>query len=221
MVKIKLLIFDANGVLYRKNKFAYIQKIKEFFDKHGISFERASKEWNKLKAKAAEGKLKYENAIKLWLSKLGKPELFELWFRFEDEISNKVIRLFSGVPKILKMLKSKYKLAVLSDDIRSVQLKTNELKKLKIARYFDAVFTSNQIGYVKPRLQAYQKVLEHFGVDAKETVFVGHDYAEIEGAKKANMLTIGIKTRNAHIAINSLKELPKALEELESLQEFS
>ena len=221
MVEIKLIIFDANGVLYRKNKFAYVEKLKEFFASHGISFEHATKEWEKLKNLAINGKIKYENAIKQWLEKLGKPSLFELWFKFEDEISLRVMRLFSGVPKTLQTLKQKYKLAVLSDDIRSVERKIKELKKLKIANYFDAIFTSNYLGTIKPNPEAYKKVLKHFKVKPREAVFVGHDFEEIEGAKKANMLTIGIKARNAHITINSIKELPKALEQLELLQEFS
>jgi len=64
---------------------------------------------------------------------------------------------------------------------------------LKKGKHYDKLFLSHLIGYEKPHPKAYIKVLEYFKVKPEETLFVGHDREEIEGAKKVGIKTISWK----------------------------
>lgn len=62
------------------------------------------------------------------------------------------------------------------------------LEREGIARFFDAVVVSDQVGWRKPRSIIFEVALARLGVSARETLFVG-DRADIDvlGAKRAGL----------------------------------
>lgn len=67
------------------------------------------------------------------------------------------------------------------------------LAKIGITRNFDGVFTSQDGNFVmKSHLEAYAKMLGHFGLEAGQSVFIDDNSHNIANAEKAGMKTIFI-----------------------------
>jgi putative hydrolase of the HAD superfamily len=167
------------------------------FKKFGVSFKEQEKLWLKLYPKISSGKISLREANKIVYKKLGIPvSKVDEWLRKDKEINLKHIKLLKGVKKTLLKIKSKgIKIAILSDTVHPLRWRLELFKKLglKKGKHYDKLFLSHLIGYEKPHPKAYIKVLEYFKVKPEETLFVGHDREEIEGAKKVGIKTISWK----------------------------
>jgi FMN phosphatase YigB (HAD superfamily) len=78
---IKLIIFDAGGVLYTGSEKIVDEAVKKFLEKHGIYDLRKSKEvWSGLEKLAFVGKISAKEAHKRWLEGVGlSKDLIEEW----------------------------------------------------------------------------------------------------------------------------------------------
>lgn len=126
------------------------------------------------------------------------------------------------VPTVLKQLRRKYKLGLISNFAYPPGV-TTTLKRFNLAKFFDVILISGDVGWRKPNQRIFQKALESLRVDASETVFVGDSVLfDIEGPKKVGMKTVLIRksstgekeTGNPDAVINELDELPTVLENL-------
>jgi len=100
--------------------------------------------------------------------------------------------------------------ALLSDTVHSLATKLELLRRLGLKKdeHYDEVFLSNSMGYAKPHPRAYEIVLSRFKAKPHETLFVGHDEDEIEGAKRLGIRTISFKgCRGADFYIEDLREV--------------
>jgi putative hydrolase of the HAD superfamily len=125
----------------------------------------------------------------------------------------------------LKQLKSenKYKIGLVSNFAHPNALRRT-LEKFDIAKYFDTLTISGEIGWRKPSPKIFRKALKALNTKASETVFVGDSpHHDIEGAKKSGMKTVLLKktsinedeeTGNPDKHISDLRELPKILLEM-------
>jgi len=192
---IKLIIFDGGEILYTAKKVMKIfeKEYDKFLRNFGVSFKEQEKIWLKVYPKISSGRISLREANKIVYKKLGIPvSKVDEWLRKDKEINLKHIKLLKDVKKTLLKIKSKgIKIAILSDTVHPLRWRLELFKKLglKKGKHYDKLFLSNLIGYEKPHPKAYIKVLEYFKVKPEETLFVGHDRKEIEGAKK-----VGIKT---------------------------
>ncbi|MBN1410450.1 MAG: HAD family hydrolase [Spirochaetales bacterium] len=110
-----------------------------------------------------------------------KTVVYDDWFkRFSG------VKPFKGLPPILHALKKMdYKLAVVSD--YPVEEK---LRHLGLADIWDAAFSSESTGYLKPNPEPFAEILKIFSINPTELLYVGDNYYyDIVGAKK-----LGIKT---------------------------
>ncbi len=99
--------------------------------------------------------------------------------------------LFEGVAETLAGLKKRgLKLAVLSDTESREPGVRRRLTELDVAHHFDAVVTSRDIGHVKPQPQAFEATLLRLGTTAAETLFVGHDEDELQGAMRVGLTAV-------------------------------
>jgi HAD superfamily hydrolase (TIGR01509 family) len=192
---IKLIIFDGGEILYTAKRVMKIfeKEYDKFLRNFGVSFKEQEKIWLKVYPKISSGRISLREANKIVYKKLGIPvSKVDEWLRKDKEINLKHIKLLKDVKKTLLKIKSKgIKIAILSDTVHPLKWRLELLKKLGLekGKHYDKLFLSNLIGYEKPHSKAYIKVLEYFKVKPEETLFVGHDREEIEGAKK-----VGIKT---------------------------
>lgn len=84
--------------------------------------------------------------------------------------------LFPGVAETLAELHHRgIKLAVLSDTESREARVRERLSAMGIERFFDAVVTSVDIGFVKPMPEAFAAALGRIGIAKQDAAFVGHD----------------------------------------------
>ena len=101
--------------------------------------------------------------------------------------------------ELLKQLKrsQKYKLFILSNwDSHSFKILKEE--NPNIFDLFDDVMVSGEVGLLKPNPVIYNKALEKFSIEAKNTLFIDDERTNIISAKKVGIKAIQIK-KNYHI----------------------
>jgi len=126
------------------------------------------------------------------------------------------------VPAVLEQLRHKYKLGVISNFALPPGVKKT-LEQFDLAKFFDVILISGEVGWRKPSPRIFQKALESLKVGASETVFVGDSpLLDIEGARRVGMKTVLVRksatekkeTGNPDAVITELDELPVILENL-------
>jgi len=129
------------------------------------------------------------------------------------------------VPLVLRTLIKKFKLGVVSNFGHSPTVRKT-LERFDLARFFDAIVVSADVGWRKPSPKIFQKALQALRVSASESVFVGDELDhDIEGAQNVGMRTVLLKKPSTmetkhkvepDATICEFKELPRALESLEA-----
>ncbi len=138
------------------------------------------------------------------------------------EARTSFVKAFYKVPEVLRELKTKYPLGIVSNTSSS-EVTFQVLSKFKIMHLFDTIVTSADFGVRKPYPGIFLHALKELRIkNIHSTVFVGdlpiHD---IKGAKNVGMKTILVSgnriqrdVKGSDIAIKEVKDLPKALEHL-------
>jgi HAD superfamily hydrolase (TIGR01662 family) len=102
------------------------------------------------------------------------------------------LKLFPKVKSTVKLLASKYTLAILSNTEQSRGLHVRRaLKRLKISTYFDTILTSVDAGYRKPDPRIFYQLLQMTSTCPSRAIMIGNDIeADILGAKSAGIRTV-------------------------------
>jgi len=131
---------------------------------------------------------------------------------------------------VLTELKNRgYKLGVITNTVTSREEHVRmALRRTGIEKYFDVIVTSVDVGFGKPDEKIFLTALKMVNVKPEEAVMVGNRIsADIAGGNRIGMKTILYKWNQRYMneitspeeqpthTINSLKELPKILSELE------
>lgn len=197
---IKNIIFDIGKVLvdYEPNKVSEYLGFDEktmaeinkamFGNELWKEFDRSALSDEKLLTAFIANNPKYENEIKLAFENVGE-----------------AIEVFNYADSWLCELKERgYKLYVLSNYAKKTYEKTYE--KLKFLHFFDGKVFSFDCKYIKPEEDIYQELLNRYGLEAGECVFIDDRPENIDAAEK-----IGIKGIVFDSYDNASKELDKLL----------
>jgi len=125
-----------------------------------------------------------------------------------------------------------YKLGVITNTVTSREEHVRmALRRIDVEKYFDVVVTSVDVGFNKPDERIFLTALKTVNVKPEEAVMVGNRIsADILGGNRIGMKTIFYKWNERYSdevtspeeqptrVINSLKELPKILTEIEKHQ---
>jgi len=88
--------------------------------------------------------------------------------------------------QVLSLLSGKYRLAVLTNGLKSSQ--SPRMKAAGIEHFFEAVVVSEAVGYAKPAPQIFHYILRALNLAASDVLYIGdslkHDY---EGAKQVGI----------------------------------
>ena len=129
---------------------------------------------------------------------------------------------FPEVPEVLNLLKSKYRLGIVTNTSSS-EVPNRVLSELKLRGYFSVLATSAELGVRKPYPGIFHYALRELNASAEETAFVGDSIKhDIIGAKSVGMKTVLVdrrrryngKTTKADVTLRSLSRLPKVLASL-------
>ncbi len=104
-------------------------------------------------------------------------------------ISRKRLAAFPQTHEILAQLKTRYRLAVVSDAQSAYGVP--ELRAAGLAEYFAPIVISGDYGYRKPDARLFQTALTELQVRPEEAIFVGNDrFRDVLGARRVGMKTI-------------------------------
>ncbi len=102
------------------------------------------------------------------------------------------VPLYSGVRELLEELRSRGVRTVAMSDFPV----TSKLKGYGLSELFDLAFSSEEIGYLKPRREPFDHILEKLDVPAETVLYVGNSYPyDIIGAREVGMATAHIARR--------------------------
>jgi putative hydrolase of the HAD superfamily len=206
------VIFDMGDIFFdatpwRKALSLYLQQ-------HGIDIDypELCRRWEEKLAAVYVGRRPYWDAFREFMADVGLAgnEIDEAEDAAKKKASGAEKRvLFDGVAETLTQLRDRgMKLAVLSDTESREPVVRGRLAEMGIDRCFDAVVTSIDIGHVKPQPEAFAAALRRLNVQASETIFVGHDAEELEGAMRCGLTAVAFNYEagapaNRHLAFFS------------------
>lgn len=215
-------IFDLYGTLIdirtNENKAYLWDKMTEMFGFYGAIYTRTE-----LKAQYAKYSKELERQLK---ENEEYPEIdLDIVIRrlFEDKgvqvdesvidfiqkmfrvVSTKFIRLYDGVIDLFEALKKNGKKIYLLSNAQS-KFTRPELTYLGIEKYFDGILISSEEGCKKPGSSFYNRVLDRYHLDKKETIMIGNDsVSDIEGAYNAGLDSLYIHTEISPECVEDLK----------------
>lgn len=95
-------------------------------------------------------------------------------------------KLFPDVQMVLEDLSSIYKLHIITNGFKEVQY--IKLKNCDLIKYFDKIFTSEEVGSIKPKKEIFRHALKSCNAKKTESIMIGDDLeVDILGAKNVGL----------------------------------
>lgn len=207
-------MFDLYGTLIdvetnEKDWYAYLNLAK-YLEYRGVNLSADETRWfyfEKINSKQELSKEKYPeiNAKEIWrqiLSENKNPSVYDLKLNEGTFLEDMVVlhralirrrmRLFDNTLKVLKELKQKYKIGVVSDC--QPEYAIYESRFLGIYDLFDEFIMSARFGFRKPDPRLFRMCLKSLDVSPSESIFIGDSpFRDIQGGKNAGIKTILIE----------------------------
>jgi len=195
MKNIKAIIFDAYGTLFDVNSAA--EKCK---DKIGDKWEPFANYWRTTQLEYTWLRSLMGRHKDFWqvtedsLDKSMKAFSIDLSMRNELLNLYKVLSPFKEVPDVLKTLKKKFKLAILSNGTPSL---LNELvNSNNLNGIFNDLFSIEQVGVYKPDSKVYDIPINKYQIQRDEVVFLSANTWDVSGAGNYGYKAIWINRNN-------------------------
>lgn len=183
---IKTIIFDYNGVVKKINKY--------FFDDVELIFSLSAEEKEYAKKMSRDLFEQFDR---------GLLDEDSFWLKFSQRINksmpvnvkelarklfNEHFELYGEIVDMLKNLKTNgYITAVLSDTFPYMADITRERNGYD---YFDKVYLSCEVGFVKPQKEFYELVVKDLVVPPSECIFIDDNEDNLLPAEKLGMKTV-------------------------------
>ena len=218
---IQAIIFDLDNTLINRNA-TFTAFLENQFDRLGSKIERISK------TEYTDLVLNYDNngytrkadlydsvCQKLnWATSISQELLNDFLLHY-----GKNPILFDGVHQVLKLLRTNFKLGLVTNGrSKGQRLKINQSGS---GKYFRSIRISEEDEVKKPNQKIFENCLKELNVEAYRSVYVGdHPENDVEAAKQAGMLAIWLenkwystpKCQDGTIA--SINELPNLVRDM-------
>jgi len=195
MKNIKAIIFDAYGTLFDVNSAA--EKCK---DKIGDKWEPFANYWRTTQLEYTWLRSLMGRHKDFWQvteDSLDKSmKAFNIDLSMRNELLNlyKVLSPFKEVPEVLKTLKKKFKLAILSNGTPTL---LNELvNSNNLNGIFNDLFSIEQVGVYKPDSKVYDIPINKYLIQRDEVVFLSANTWDVSGAGNYGYKAIWINRNN-------------------------
>lgn len=187
---VKYLLFDLDDTLYNERDFVYagFQNVAIYL---GKKYQRDTGE--------------IFDAIKNIFHEKGRGKIFDELcdiYSFKEDINLLVaiyrnvkptLELYSDAANLLKQVKGKYGLGIITDGIGTVQW--NKIEALGLKKYMDKIIVTDDYGkdFWKPSVKPFQKMMDYFGGQPEEYVYIGDNPTkDFIGPKNLGMNSIRI-----------------------------
>lgn len=187
-MKIKLIIFDLDGVLVEASSIHFTALNKALGTKYAITWEEHLSFYDGLKT---------NQKLKLLSERKGLPvELHEkIWIK-KQKVTTQLLREVkpSANLKLLlsKLIQDGYKIAVCSNSIRKTVLTV--LSKLDIIEYIDYIVSNEDVKNPKPFPEIYWKAMTELKCTPDETLILEDSPYGLEGAYLSKGYVLEVKT---------------------------
>jgi pyrophosphatase PpaX len=209
---IKAILFDMDGVLIDslEANYSHLNSLIAHFGKPRLTLkDYQEKYWGS----------HFNDQMKKIFGKISRKKRKEI-IDYYTKISPTFVKkqkLYPNVKKILKKLKKKYKLALVTSTLSKIT--ENVLNYFSIKNFFDVVVNGEMVKNPKPAPDAVLLACKKLKIKPEEAVYVGDNYQDVNAGKKAGCLTIAITTtssieelKDADKIVNNLNELVKVIE---------
>lgn len=221
---IKVIVFDADGTLYKVNKERATKELFKFLEENvKIDANELKECWERLKEEllaSSEAKnpekrrreyllrklLEYFNIPKKEIEQLVREALDLFWHIIIEDLEPK-----EGVMEIIENLKENFKLVIASEEFTKPL--SNKLNKIfgDWKKYFEFLITPETTGEMKPSEKFYIIVKQRLNVLPNEVLVVGDSWErDLLPAKNLGMKTALVneeRSGNPDIWVKKLKEL--------------
>jgi len=183
--------FNANSydalflALQRMDLLEKIGEYKSFFDiYHGVN----EKLWdlykdNKITKNVLKG-LRFEESLEL--NQTPMPGIGDAINEVYLSEMPKQLKLVPGTLKVLDTLHHKYKMAIITNGFKEVQV--DKLIQSGLKKYFDKVFISEEVGAQKPHRKIFEHAVKSMNAPKRKSLMVGDSWeADIVGARQFGM----------------------------------
>ena len=196
---VKVIIFDCDGVMFdsRKANIAFYNTILARFEKPQLTDDAVEV----VHMSTAEESINYLFRDDPHLQEAQK---YRKLLDYQQFIPFMTMEPF--LDEVLEALKKKYKLAVATNRTNTIH---PILKVFKLDHFFDKVVSALDVNNPKPHPEAVFKIVNHFGIDAREAIFVGDSPVDRETALNAKVFFVAYKSPHlqADHNIDDLREL--------------
>ncbi|MBU2496685.1 MAG: HAD family phosphatase [Nanoarchaeota archaeon] len=178
---IKAIIFDIGGVLVKK---IHGKLLEELISKYNLDKNELENFEPELFGELMIGKISEKEYFSKIIKKFNLPIS-------ESELHERAKELTQSIPEtweIVKKLKGKYVLAILSD-MNKEWAKIRE-EKFRLSENFDYIVYSYEIGVQKPNTKIYKYLLNLMKIPANECTFIDDKQKNVDIAKELGMKVI-------------------------------
>ncbi|WP_309243549.1 HAD family hydrolase [Clostridium butyricum] len=176
----------------------------------------------------------FERCIEI-LDKDGRGKIFNILCQennFEEDINNLVkiyrnsrpeLEMYDDSIEFIRVLKEfNIKTGLITDGFSKVQW--NKIRSLRLEELIDKIIVTDDYGkgYSKPHERSYSDIMNYFGVNSRECLYIGDNpMKDFIGAKKLGMKTVRIireQGDNIDKQMNSDYEADETVTKLEIIQ---
>jgi HAD superfamily hydrolase (TIGR01509 family) len=204
MKDFKVVAFDCDGVLFdtEEANWAYYNHILKHFGRPAMTPEQF--------AYAHQHTLD-ESITYLFNDEESIAAVYDYRQTMDYSVYLKLLKVEPDLVSLLTKIRPKLKTAIATN--RSDTM-SRLLTEFALTEYFDLVVTSFDIRRPKPYPDALLKILDHFGIEPHQALYVGDSQVDAEAARAAKMPFIAFRneTLPTEYHIGSLKELEEILE---------
>ena len=183
----KVVIYDCDGVILDsiESNYVFYNRVMEFMGRPAIDRDNGGARrvlhtysFNDVMEYFFTGDSQRENAFR-----------FAKTIHYRDLMP--YMRMEDGFVSALDQLKGHTSLAICTNRATSMDM---IIEDFGLTGYFEFVMTAAQVTHPKPHPEPLQKVLDYFGAEPKEALFIGDGEVDMQAAKSAGVPFISYKS---------------------------
>ena len=193
---IRGILFDAAGVFYDRPEptSSYVSRL---LTERGLSPRLPADAWTRQKALRSRAKSGQLGPDEYWDRRLqmhgvAGPEERRILVGKINAYSDQVHAIPGGSEALAGLKQRGFVLGIVTDTIYPIERKMRWLDQVGVAEFIDVIACSTVVGAHKPEPPIYLDALRQAGLTPDESAFVGHATDELEGARRAGLVTVAV-----------------------------